>query len=348
MKRQTLNKLGVAAFTLAASGVVGSAPAGAIPLSGTSVELNGQPLMTSVAPIRNKGVTLVPMRDIFEALGATVNYNSLTRGIIAQRNSTTVGLQIGNRRASINGQDLRLNQPPVIVSGSTLVPLRFVSEALGANVSWNGARQLVSIQQAGSSVASYRRINIPSGAVVPVTLDTALSSDKSRTGDVFTATVKSDAPGDSEFPAGTRIEGVVTEAMAHKGKNPGVLGLDFRAAILPNGTRVSIAGSPSMLDNKSVTQTGGRIMAKEGKDNSTRNILIGGAGGVILGKVFNRNSTNTGILGAAAGYLFSRKDKKADEVRLKAGSDLGVRIDRNVGYQDTTGYLQQRSNYVKM
>jgi len=290
------------------------------------------------------------MRDIFEALGASVNYNALTRGITATKDSSTVNLQIGNRAASVNGQTVYLEQSPLVVSGSTLVPLRFVSEAMGARVTYNPPTQLVSIYQSGSAVAGMRTISVPAGAVVPVNLDTDLSSATARVGDTFTATVRSSAPGDSEFPAGTKLEGVVTEAVPKSGKNPGALALDFRSALLPNGSRIPLQGSLTSLDNDSVIQSRGRIMAKPGagKNNTGRNVIIGAAGGFILGKIIGRNSTITGALGGIAGYLLGRKDKdKAADAKISAGTELGVRIDRIVSYTDAD-YADTRAQYFKL
>jgi len=335
-------KLGIAAIAFAATTVASHAA--------PRVELNGQPLQTSVAPIVRNGRTLVPMRDIFESLGATVNYNALTRGIVASRGTSTVNLQIGNRAASVNGQTVYLEQAPIVTSGSTLVPLRFVSEAMGARVAYNAPTQLVSISQSGSAVAGVRTISVPAGAVVPVNLDTEISSETARAGDTFTATVRSKTPGDSEFPAGTRLEGVVTESTAKNGDVPGALALDFRAAILPNQARIPLQGSLTALDNSSVVQTQGRIMAKEGakKDNTVRNVLIGAGAGFVLGKVIDKNATVTGALGGIAGYLLGRRDKdKAADAKLAAGTELGVRIDRGISYSDET-YADTRAQYFKM
>jgi len=340
-------KFGIAVITLAATSVASDAA--------PRVELNGQPLQTSVAPVVMNGRTLVPMRDIFESLGATVNYNALTRGIVATRGTSTVNLQIGNRAASVNGQTVYLEQAPIVTAGSTLVPLRFVSEAMGARVAYFAPTQLVSISHGGtvaggSAVAGVRTISVPAGAVVPVILDTEISSATARTGDTFMATVRSKAPGDSEFPAGTRLEGVVTESTAKNDDVPGALALDFRAAVLPNGARVPLRGSLTALDNSAVVQTQGRIMAKEGaqKDNTARNVLIGAGAGFILGKVIDKNSTVTGALGGLAGYLLGRRDRdKAADARLAAGTELGVRIDQGISYSDET-YADTRAQYFRM
>ncbi|PQV65030.1 Copper amine oxidase N-terminal domain-containing protein [Abditibacterium utsteinense] len=107
--------------------------------------LNGQPFRTQVAPITQDNRVLVPLRDIFEGLGARVNYNDRNRTITARRQGTVVRMELGSRRAEVNGQVVRLDVPATTVYGSTMVPLRFVSEALGARVNYNPTRNVIRI-----------------------------------------------------------------------------------------------------------------------------------------------------------------------------------------------------------
>lgn len=320
------------------------------------VMLNGQPLATSVAPQIRGGRTLVPMRDIFEALGATVVWNSATQEIRAQKGDIPVLLQIGNRTARVGQENRTLEEAPMIYRGSTLVPLRFVSEALGANVTWNNATRIVGIMTngriastGGTNTDVRGAITIPSGAVVPVTLDETISSKDARVGDKFTATVKSEQNGDSEFPTGTKLKGRVTEVTPLTKGNPGVLGLEFNTVILPSGEQLSLRGDLISLDDESVTQTGGRIMAKTGGKSGTdvKVIGIGAGAGFILGKVLGKNSVITAILGAAGGYLYSKsKDKgKEQEAVVDKGSTLGVRLRDSVNYTDTS-YYSDRQPYL--
>jgi len=350
MKRQ-LTKQSV--YMAAALVVAGGSAMAQSSDSSTRVEVNGRMLTTSVAPVQMNGRTLVPMRDIFEALGATVQWNPVTRGIVAQRGTTDVGLQIGNRAASVNNQRVALDQSPILLRGSTLVPLRFVSEALGAQVNWDGSQRLVSVMSAGTQVAGVRTISVPSGAVVPVTMDQTLSSATARVGQTFTASVVSENVGDSEFPPGTKIQGVVTQASQRTDTNPGVLELDFRNVMLPNGTRYPITASLTSLDNDSVTSTRGRVTAKGTTSDSgdrTKAVIIGGAAGYLIGRLIKQNSIVTAVLGAAGGYLYDRKQNKdermADAV-VSSGDRLGVRLDGAVSYADVNDYSTSRSAYVQ-
>lgn len=88
-------------------------------------------------PIIISGNTLIPLRIIFEFLGAKVDWEEETKTITAVKGNTTIKLQIGNNVAQVNGNLKTLNLSPQLINGSTMVPLRFVTEAFGSNVQWD-------------------------------------------------------------------------------------------------------------------------------------------------------------------------------------------------------------------
>lgn len=108
------------------------------------VNLNGQTLNFDVPPTIENGRVMVPMRTIFEALGAQVAWDATSSSVYATSGTTTIKLEIGGQ-AFINGAPTTLDAPAEIVDGRTLVPLRFVSEALNATVAWDGTNQTVTI-----------------------------------------------------------------------------------------------------------------------------------------------------------------------------------------------------------
>ncbi|MDQ2798990.1 MAG: copper amine oxidase N-terminal domain-containing protein, partial [Armatimonadota bacterium] len=110
-----------------------------VTVNGTPVAFSGTP------PTEIKGAVLVPLRGVFQALGASVDYNAATRVINAQKGATTVLLPLGSLQATVNGQPQDLSQPAQAVGGTTLVPLRFVAQALGAYVDWHAATSTVEI-----------------------------------------------------------------------------------------------------------------------------------------------------------------------------------------------------------
>lgn len=110
-----------------------------------TVLFNGTELSFGVEPYIENGVTMVPMRAIFEALGAEVSYDFETKTITAVKGERNVVLTAGSLTAYINGESTALQCAPVIISGSAMVPLRFVSESLDASVEWNGSTRTVYI-----------------------------------------------------------------------------------------------------------------------------------------------------------------------------------------------------------
>ena len=113
-----------------------------------SVVVNGQPIQFDQPPIERSGRVFVPLRGVFENLGASVVYDN---GVInATGNGTTVQLHIGSTDALVNGNTQQLDVAPFEVGDRTFVPLRFVSQALGATVDYNDDTQTVTIASSGS------------------------------------------------------------------------------------------------------------------------------------------------------------------------------------------------------
>ncbi|MGE7689691.1 copper amine oxidase N-terminal domain-containing protein [Lysinibacillus sp. NPDC097214] len=112
---------------------------------GVSIYINGEKQSFSNQAIIENGSTLVPLRGIFESLGANVQWNQSTQTIDASKGNTKVWLKIGSKNAKVNGNTVNLSVPAQVKNGKTLVPLRFISESLGANVQWNQKTQTVTI-----------------------------------------------------------------------------------------------------------------------------------------------------------------------------------------------------------
>ncbi len=114
----------------------------------TEIFIDGTKLECDVAPIIENGRTLVPMRAIFEALGANVYWDDETKTVTAVAGGTVVILQIGNELAFVNSDSHTLDVPAQIVNDRTLVPARFASEALGAAVEWDETNRCVNVTTA--------------------------------------------------------------------------------------------------------------------------------------------------------------------------------------------------------
>lgn len=118
---------------------------------GIRVVLNEREMQFDQPPAMIEGRLMVPLRGIFEGLNADVLYDARTRSIKATKGSTVVELTLGSRQGLLNGRTVYLDVPAATVGGRTMVPLRFVSEALGADVKWQGATRTVRISEQGMS-----------------------------------------------------------------------------------------------------------------------------------------------------------------------------------------------------
>lgn len=110
-----------------------------------TVKLNGKKIDFDQPPIIVNGRTLVPVRAIFEALGATVEWDNTTETVIAKRKNTTISLTIGNNVMQKNNKDITLDIAPQLLNSRTLVPARAIAEAFGCNVDWDNDTQTVLI-----------------------------------------------------------------------------------------------------------------------------------------------------------------------------------------------------------
>lgn len=112
-------------------------PANAASSAAPKVILNGKQLTFEVPPVIENGRTLVPVRTIFESMGAEVGWNAVSRTVTAHKGAIDVNMPINSTTPKVNGNVNKLDVAPKIVNSRTLAPLRFVGEAFGGRVSWD-------------------------------------------------------------------------------------------------------------------------------------------------------------------------------------------------------------------
>ncbi|ARU60106.1 hypothetical protein CBW65_02815 [Tumebacillus avium] len=113
-----------------------------------SVVIDGVKQYYDPAPVVVNGRTLVPMRAIFEKLGMIIEWDEKTSTVRGYTMSDDLKLTINSKWAFLNDQAIALDVPAQLVKGRTMVPVRFVGEALGAQVAWNEATATVTIKSA--------------------------------------------------------------------------------------------------------------------------------------------------------------------------------------------------------
>ncbi len=113
--------------------------------------LDGATVTFEPPPLERAGLVFVPMRPIFERLGARVAFDAGTAR--ATSGEHTIELRVGDTIANIDGEEHVLESPAILVGGRVMIPLRFVSVALGATVAFNDDSGTVTIVRAVSTPA---------------------------------------------------------------------------------------------------------------------------------------------------------------------------------------------------
>lgn len=133
------------------------------------------------APIIEKGTTLVPVRAFLEKLGFEIGWDDEHKVVTASKNSLSIVMQINNTTALVNDEEHTLTVAPKIVNKNTLVPLRFIAETAGYEVSWDQELRLAAIvekeasrgflwkvEQNGNTVYLLGSIHVANEAMYPL------------------------------------------------------------------------------------------------------------------------------------------------------------------------------------
>ncbi len=135
-----------------------------------SVYIDNEKIEFDVQPQIINGRTLVPMRKIFEELGAIVDWDNDTRTAIGTKGNTVVKLTINDDKIYKNGVASVLDVPAQLINGRTLVPVRAISEAFGIDVFWRGEIKTVSIHSTKENIeyikmydTNFQPVNVEKG-----------------------------------------------------------------------------------------------------------------------------------------------------------------------------------------
>ncbi|MBQ9605259.1 MAG: leucine-rich repeat protein [Firmicutes bacterium] len=103
-----------------------------------NVIVNGEQIkFKNAQPVIIDSRTLVPMREIFEALGLVVDWDAETKTVTGKKGVTDVRLTIGSSKMYVDGKEQKLDVPAQIIDGSTMVPLRAISNSVGCKITWD-------------------------------------------------------------------------------------------------------------------------------------------------------------------------------------------------------------------
>ncbi len=152
---QTQSNIGQAVVAQSSTGTTtaanfGSPPSGQIPILYNDHHVYAKPDTLKqgrvLAAIVRGGTVLIPLRAMFEQMGATVSYDASSKTVTVSKPGAQVQVTVGKPEVLINGESRPLDVPPMIYQGNVLVPIRVISESMGAYVQWVPDKQLVVVR----------------------------------------------------------------------------------------------------------------------------------------------------------------------------------------------------------
>jgi hypothetical protein len=120
-----------------------------VTIDSSQMLVNDEAVLLDAAPMIIRGRTMLPIRALIEALGGTVEWNPSLRTIRLTLGSRVVVLTVNKNTADVDGLTVKLDVPPSITNGRTLVPLRFVAENLGCQVTWDPVARTATVMWQG-------------------------------------------------------------------------------------------------------------------------------------------------------------------------------------------------------
>ena len=169
-------------------------------LNSKTAFVDGQAVELLTAPVVVEGTTLLPLRFVADqVVGANVDWDSKTRTVKITKDGTEVVVTIGSKIAKVDGMELQLIAAPMINNGTTLVPLRFISEAFNINVNYNNETKTVTLDK-GNQVkvpnnAPIASFYFPQDYIAGQTV-TAINTSTDPDGDAITEQLWSIVSGD--------------------------------------------------------------------------------------------------------------------------------------------------------
>jgi Copper amine oxidase N-terminal domain len=128
----------------------GSPPSGQYPILFNDHHVYAKPDILKqarvLAALVRGGTLLIPLRSMFEQMGATVSYDAGSKTVTVSKAGAEVKVTVGKPEVIINGESRPLDVPPIIYQGTVLVPVRVISEGMGAYVQWVPDRRIVVVR----------------------------------------------------------------------------------------------------------------------------------------------------------------------------------------------------------
>jgi hypothetical protein len=212
-----------------------------------TVKVNGQVVTQGVAPVVENGRVLITLRDILDGLGAKVEWLPDTREAIITGGSHTITLKVGDSTAVVDGKEIAMDAPARIIDGRILVPLRFLSEEIGAKVIWvedTNTLEVLDLSKLSPDQAHLLQ---------------AFENDDAMTGSDMKRVLTIDAPGTTGQSGQLQTE---TDVKFD------INGNDFHAWLAESAPGADSGSSSPLLDTVEIIKKGDQVFAKTGDDET--------------------------------------------------------------------------------
>lgn len=281
-----------------------------------AIYLDDKELIFTSKPIQTEGTTLVPIRNLFEALGARVSFNSKTQTVKATKREVTVQLILGQTVAFRNGEPIQLTAKPRTVAGVTYVPLRFISQSFGCT-----------IKTKGNQIYIYSPLPIVPPAVEETSLPEVTSQPEET--EQLTRPPNADLSSQEIGKLSNRV--VYIEVY------------DERGDILGSGSGVVVGAEGEILTNYHVIDgaTSAKIDFTDQRSYQTSTLLI---------KDENRDLALLKIDASSlpAAYLGDSSALSLGEEVVAIGSPLGFKNTLSTGVVSTTSRIIDGHDYIQI
>jgi len=144
-----------------------------------TIKVNNKIISSDVEPFIKNGTTYVPLRFVADALNVdSITWHAATKSVSIKDSGTTILLFINKNYAYVNTEYKTLENNALLSNDRTFVPIRFISETLGANVNWDKANYVVSISSKTSNPSTSKKpINYTSSSSSSATSTQASSQN---------------------------------------------------------------------------------------------------------------------------------------------------------------------------
>ena len=235
----------------------GAPPSGQIPILFNDHHVYAKPDVLKqgrvLAALVRGGTILIPLRSMFEQMGATVSYDPASKTVNVTKAGSDIKLTVGQSSVTINGESRPLDVPPMIYQGQVMVPIRVISETMGAYVQWVPDQRVVVVRYVTATPPPPATTPAPPTQTAPPTTATpppatpapaaTVFADRYIVGDyIFSPKVYNEfSPGNTVKSGNYSVRGAAEFDLLNL---PWMIAGDFRQYQYPHNSGAFAAGTP--------------------------------------------------------------------------------------------------------